>query len=147
MFRRYIALIAGIVAALVLAMLAQAAPQPAPEIIYTRTPRPRPTSTQKPELPVFGATIELYIEPTATSLWTVVQWQDRWGVWHDVEGWQGTTDDDKQVWWVARPDYRKGPFRWLVFQSPKGELLAISPSFNLPSSDGDSVQMKVSIAP
>jgi hypothetical protein len=63
------------------------------------TPHPKPAHT--PASTPTGATIALVLRfgplwPQANvawqDLWTVVQWQDRGGNWHDVEGWQGTPD-------------------------------------------------------
>lgn len=75
------------------------------------------------------------------DLWTVVQWRDNLGDWHDVLGWQGHLDDidvgeagqvvGEKRWWVAPADLGKGPFRWLVYQRRDGRLLAKSASFYL----------------
>jgi hypothetical protein len=122
--------------------------------LATLPPRPTavPTVTVTP-LPVYvppmvGGSIELRIPSAPAGLWTVVQWQDGLGGWHDVEGWQGTLVDGWQIWWVARRDFRKGPFRWIVYQDlTKGALLAVSQSFNLPTSDGDLVRVAASLKP
>jgi hypothetical protein len=91
-------------------------------------------------------TIELAVDPALAGLWTVVQWQDRLGGWHDVEGWQGTLDaDGKKTWWVDKTDLGKGPFRWKIVQD--GELLAASESFYLPGSRGEVVKVSVSLVP
>lgn len=108
-------------------------------------PRPvPPLATPAPKLSA-GA-IELHVTAAQTGLWTVVQWQDNLGDWHDVEGWQGTLDEgDVKVWWVARADLGKGPFRWLVTQG--GELVATSEAFYLPGSAGETTRVSVSLAP
>jgi hypothetical protein len=77
---------------------------------------------------------------------TVVQWQDAWGDWHDVEGWRGTLDGvsadvsgkivGHKTWWVAAKDLGKGPFRWQVYRCENGKLLATSAPFYLPGSQG-----------
>jgi hypothetical protein len=77
------------------------------------------------------------------DLWTGVQWQDPTGAWHDVEGWRGTLDEVKsdvegavtgyKTWWVGGEHMGEGPFRWLVYRSKGGRLLAASESFDLPS--------------
>jgi len=76
------------------------------------------------------------------ELWTVAQWQDNEGRWRDVEGWRGTldrvvVDEEEQVvgrktWWVAESDLGRGPFRWRVYRSQGGRLLATSDEFTLP---------------
>jgi hypothetical protein len=92
--------------------------------------------------------IELTVESAPAGLWTVVQWQDALGGWHDVEGWRGTLDEgDKKTWWVDKADYAKGPFRWVVYQGQGGDLLGTSESFYLPSGHGQIVTVEVSLAP
>ena len=106
-----------------------------------------PTPTPKPPKLPNGA-IELTVESAPAGLWTVVQWQDALGGWHNVEGWQGTLDEgDKKTWWVDKADYDKGPFRWVVYQGQGGDLLATSESFYLPSSHGQTVRVEVSLTP
>jgi hypothetical protein len=88
------------------------------------------------------------------DLWTVVQWQDAEGIWHDVEGWKGTLDDvtigeDGQVvghktWWVSKVHLGEGPFRWLVYQ--KSKRLALSETFHLPGSIGGTEFVQVVLA-
>jgi hypothetical protein len=108
-------------------------------------PLPTPTSavTPKPGLPPEGGLIELwiYFAPKET-LWTIVQWQDGLGNWHDVEGWRGAPDqDDKVIWWVASSDLGKGPFRWMVYQGQDGKLIAKSETFYLPHQAGEVVKV------
>jgi hypothetical protein len=87
------------------------------------------------------------------ELWTVVQWQDPYTeVWHDVEGWQGTLDGvtdglGKKTWWVASRDLDTGPFRWRVYRSEGGTLLATSEPFNLPGAVGAAVTVEVALTP
>ena len=108
-----------------------------------RWPTPQPTATPAP-LP--NDAIELTVTSAPKDLWTVVQWQDALGDWHDVGGWQGTLDaGDTKTWWVAREDYGKGPFRWALAQD--GELLAASESFYLPDSDGQIVKVLMTLEP
>ena len=74
-----------------------------------------------------------------------------------MQGWQGTLDrveaeDGSDVvgyktWWVGEDDLGKGPFRWLVYQSEGGRLLATSEPFDLPGSGGATVVVEVSLAP
>jgi len=82
------------------------------------------------------------------ELWTVVQWEDRAGNWHHVEGWQGTLDEvsdgqGRKVWWVADDDLGTGPFRWMVYQRRDGRLLIRSESFHLPHRVGEVVVVEV----
>ena len=90
------------------------------------------------------------------DLWTVVQWQDASGNWHDVEGWRGTFDDvviengaviAQKVWWVAQVDLGKGPFRWLVYRGQGSVLLARSTPFYLPGPTSGPTTVEVSLAP
>lgn len=78
--------------------------------------------------------------PPMQSAWTVVQWQDQAGKWHDVLGWQGTLDDmtagqGQKAWWVYHSDLGKGPFRWRVYRNQGGRLLVTSAPFMLPDRD------------
>jgi hypothetical protein len=82
------------------------------------------------------------------DLWTVVQWQDERGVWHDVESWQGSLDefsDDvgTKIWWAAKSDLSKGPFRWMIYQDKGGRLLEQSSEFYLPTFVGERVVVEV----
>jgi hypothetical protein len=38
----------------------------------------------------------------------------------------------QKKWWVAKPNFDAGPFRWVIYSSPGGKLLATSGSFQLP---------------
>jgi hypothetical protein len=79
------------------------------------------------------------------GIWTVVQWQDTFGDWHDVEGWQRTPDDGYQkTWWVAAKDLGTGPFRRAVNRIQSGRLLITSESFYLPEIPGQRVTVEVS---
>jgi hypothetical protein len=129
------------------ASLAQAAPSALP-------PRPTPATPTPVSVSAFTssgwAVIELHVQPAQADRWTVVQWQDALGGWHDVEGWRGTFDDisggvGKKIWWVARPDFGTGPFRWVIYQNQGGKLLAASEAFRLPSSENSAVVVQVSL--
>jgi hypothetical protein len=118
--------------------------QPLLVLALPSRPSPEPAVTSAPKLP--DGTIELTVESATAGLWTVVQWQDALGGWHDVEGWQGALDEgDKKMWWVAKADLGKGPFRWAVTHS--GERLATSELFYLPDSVGQTVKVSVSLVP
>ncbi len=125
---------------------------PRPTPVPTKTPTPAPSTSdslsqsERSEKPI-GAYIELSRPANGNGLWTVVQWQRSDGRWHDVEGWRGTFEEGKKVWWVASSDFGKGPFRWAVYQGQGGVLLGISPSFNLPTSGYQSAQIGVMLAP
>ena len=155
------ALIVSIVCTLLVVALLPSLTQAAPPALPPRPPNlpPRPTPQPAPSSLTFesesesesesdgGGHIELYVQPTQAGLWTIVQWQDNAGGWHDIEGWQGTLDEGhKKVWWVAPAESGKGPFRWAVYQSPKGKLLAQSESFYLPSA-GQTMRVEVPLAP
>ena len=152
------ALVAGILAGLVCILLASVLPpllaQAAPPI-STLPPRPAPVFPPRPTTPVppadeddepVGAYIELQAQGAPDGVWTVIQWQDSAGAWRDVEGWRSTLDEGgRRVWWVAGADFSKGPFRWAVYQSPDGDLLAESETFYLPNSAGETVTIEVSL--
>ena len=95
-----------------------------------------------------GAHIVLRVPSAPAGVWTIVQWQDSAGGWHDIDGWQGTLDEgDQKMWWLAPDLFGKGPFRWLVYQSPGGDkLLATSDSFYLPNSAGEKLRVEVSLS-
>ncbi|HOT93149.1 MAG TPA: hypothetical protein PLN71_16425 [Anaerolineae bacterium] len=117
----------------------------------TLTPTPAPPTATPPAIPPTaagpaGAAIWLRMQgrvddPRWQSLWTVVQWQDALGDWHDVEGWRGALDaavggEGRKVWWLPADLFGAGPFRWQVFAQPGGMLLATSEAFYLPESAG-----------
>ncbi|MCP4542915.1 MAG: hypothetical protein GY832_37830 [Chloroflexi bacterium] len=150
-----------------LPLAAQAAPSTIPPV-PTRPPTPTPTLVPVPPAPASasdaspdGSLIELQVKFPKTwskagihwqDLWTVVQWQDNRGIWHSVEGWQGTLNEvqgavGKKEWWVAGADLGKGPFRWLVYQSQGGGLFATSESFYLPANVGQLVLTEVEARP
>lgn len=99
------------------------------------------------------AHITAYISGLPVNSWLVVQWQDAAGAWHTVQGWQGNasslyadgelngwtptgTGTLFQQWSVVRANYGQGPFHWAVYSAPNGALLAVSPTFTLPTMDG-----------
>jgi hypothetical protein len=118
----------------------------------TAEPTPVPTATpvqDEPHNP--GATISLYVPDGLTTMWTVVQWQDAFGGWHDVDGWRGHLDDGQgqmKIWWVAPKDFNTGPFRWQVYSSDEnGRSLGNSETFNLPGGVNDIVYVQIDLAP
>lgn len=90
------------------------------------------TPASEQDEPTAGATIELRASTAPAAGWSVVQWQDAQGEWHDVER-----------WWVAPADFRKGPFRWVLYETRDGEQVAISHSFDLPRSPYEIVVVAV----
>jgi hypothetical protein len=131
-------------------LAAPSAPLP-PRPTFTPTPLPTLTPTptsSRPHRPLAGAHIVLYVQAAPAGLWTIVQWQDALGGWHDVQGWQGTLDDGYQkLWWVAEKDFSTGPFRWALYKSQGGALLAVSASFHLPGLTGETVMVEASLGP
>lgn len=92
------------------------------------------------------AYIELYVQPAPAGAWSVVQWQDSAGNWHDVEGWRGSlADSGIQRWVVEAKDFNTGPFRWVVTQGPSGSVAGGSSAFNLPAGANETVQVRVTL--
>ena len=137
-----------------------------PAALADLPPRPPTPAPPAPKAPVSGGEIELDVRFSPTWPWssfpwqslrTVVEWQDAWGMWHDVTGWQGGLDDatigetgtvvGKKVWWVASADLGRGPFRWLVFRGDEDQAAAVTDPFDLPSSDGQTVVVDVLLEP
>lgn len=103
---------------------------------------PRPTPAPAEATPPRGAEIELHVEGIIEGIWTIVQWEDAMGNWHDVGGWQGTLDEGNiKTWWVGETDLGTGPFRWLVTQ--EGNVLGISDAFYLPAFTGKKMSVLV----
>jgi hypothetical protein len=81
--------------------------------------------------------ITVFLPDAPAGSWVGVQWQELNGVWHDVEGWQGTMSvDDNGLqftqWTVLSENFGQGPFRWVVTE-PGGSVWGVSPSFTLPT--------------
>ncbi len=112
-------------------------------------------------LPREGALIGLHlgVAPSAAAsgvrwqeLWTIVQWQDGKGRWHDVKGWQAAPEalspgEARLEWAVAPDDLGKGPFRWVVLRGRGGDTVAASEPFMLPSEAGAVEQVEVIYSP
>lgn len=111
------------------------------------TPTPTSASTgDKDNGQGAGAHIELHVPNAPAGAWTVVQWQDSSGGWHDVEGWRGTLDaSGYRRWWVDAKDFGTGPFRWGVSQGPGGPALGASQPFSLPLEAGQVLLVAVSL--
>jgi hypothetical protein len=114
----------------------------------------RAVSAQAPERTPIASTpsapaatvgaIALHAPGAPATAWTVVQWGDPLGGWHDVEGWRGDLDEGQQkVWWVVGKDFGTGPFRWVVYHQAGGKVWATSRSFTLPAGAGQWVHVNV----
>lgn len=91
-----------------------------------------------------GGYIRLTVSPAQSKLWSVVQWQDAGGNWHDVEAWRGVIDQSQQMWWVAEKDFGTGPFRWVIYRDSGGEILAQSQQFFLPAANNQLIDVVIS---
>lgn len=93
-----------------------------------------------------GAYIELHVAYAPAGAWTVVQWQDSAGNWHNIDGWQTSLVTGNNIrWWVAPKDFGSGPFRWAVTEGPGGCLLAMSSPFTLPDEANEILRITVSL--
>lgn len=149
---------AWLILAICLALLiVPAALWPAPAAALPPRP-PRPTATPTPPAPTPSADrtliVLVFVSPAAMppatwqALWTGVQWQDAFGDWHDVAGWQGRLDEaaagvGKKAWAVADGHLGQGPFRWLIYARQGGDVVAASAPFYLPSAAGDIFEVRV----
>lgn len=94
-----------------------------------------------------GAHIQLQLPNGQPGAWTVVQWQDSAGNWHDVEGWQGVIEGNQKTWWVDAKDFRTGPFRWVVYAEQNGQILSQSNPFYLPTGATETVMVELPTKP
>ncbi len=121
--------------------LSQAGPTLPPRDPPTATPPPKKSSGK--DKPI-GAYIELQVQPGRAGLWSVVQWQNSAGGWHEVEGWRGTLEAGGNIrWWVAAKDFGTGPFRWIITEGSGGRLLGASQTFNLPNQANETLPVTV----
>jgi hypothetical protein len=144
-----------------LALWLPAFAQAAPSALPPRPPIPTPTPTSLPpaQSPTVMASIELHVRFGSKWSWetmtwqdlrTVVQWQDRLGNWHAVDGWRGAldefiNDEGCKVWWVAEDDFGSGPFRWAVTDGKSDKPIAASNSFNLPAHRNEQVLVEITL--
>ena len=94
-------------------------------------------------LPCFGncgdSKISALIGGLPSSIWITVQWQDGFGGWHTVDGWQGMASSVDangvlfQQWDISPDLFDRGPFRWALYTFQGGSLIGVSPSFNMPA--------------
>jgi hypothetical protein len=145
-----------------------APPQPAQADLPPRPTEipdtPEPTEEPAAAEPLPGSLIQLEVEfPVdwpwqeihGRTLWTMVQWQDVQGQWHDVEGWQGALDAitlasdgtaaGTKTWWLGRDNQGTGPFRWQIAVGRDGGVLAVTDPFHLPEVDGQLKTITVSL--
>jgi len=125
----------------------------------TITPTFTPTLTAVPGPSVHGGAIELNVQFLADApkdpawrdnLWTMVEWQDGLGNWHEVEHWKASLDEvksdgGKKIWFVAEEQFGRGPFCWLVSPSLESDPIAASPIFHLPDHAGVIVPVGVQV--
>ena len=122
-------------------VLAQFALMRAASVVTALPPRPTVAPTPRPDK---GGQIELQVEGAAADVWTLVQWQDAEGDWHDVDGWQGSLDDGRsKTWWVGEAHLGSGPFRWVVLG--ENNLTEISEPFDLPALPDEKVIVTISL--
>lgn len=79
---------------------------------------------------------------TQPGAWTVVQWQDGRGQWHDVEGWRGQASGGTIAWTVEEKDFGSGPFHWVAYQPQAGRIIGASYPFYLPGA-GETVRLEI----
>ncbi len=119
---------------------AQGSPLPTATPLGTPPPPPPANVYQPPA----GGTIILHVYDAPTNGWTVVQWQDANGGWHDVEGWRSQITDGYVGWWVDPANFSSGPFRWLLLDAAQGETVAVSDSFYLPGFVDEVILIEIS---
>lgn len=108
----------------------------------TATPWGTPAPTQVAPSAEGGTLIlQAYNAPAAG--WTVVQWQDANGGWHDVAGWQSQLTNGYVGWWVDPGNFAEGPFRWVMLASENGEMVDATEAFSLPGYSGDVVLVEM----
>ncbi len=97
---------------------------------------------QSAAVPVTSGAGEIAVTTTPGS-YTVVQWQDGAGNWHDVPGWRAHAPSGTVIWTVEAKDFGAGPFRWVSYTGAGGSVLGVSQTFMLPGA-GKRVQASVS---
>ncbi len=104
---------------------------------------PRPTPSPAPTPEKFSPAGAQLVLQTHAGPWSVVQWQDINGAWHDVDGWRGAVENGTVTWWVAPKDFGTGPFRWAVSLSAASEIVAAGEPFTLPAASNETVIVTV----
>lgn len=121
----------------------------APNVPLSRTPvsgtatSVSATSTAEAANAPRVGTILLVVSGAPAKAWTVMQWQDGLGGWHDVDGWRGDLDDGQKMWAVLEANFGQGPFRWVIYEKRDGKVWKTSESFFLPKSAGKWVEVVV----
>ncbi len=113
----------------------------------TDGPADRPPVTTPTAQPAHEdlSAIQLNAAGAPATAWTVMQWQDGLGGWHDVDGWRGEFDPDGfKTWRFPAQHFGTGPFRWQVFASKGGALWGVSEAFRLP--DGRDQMLTVNVS-
>ena len=132
--RLAVSLSAGLAVLFLLASLLMSSGRTAAAEPPPRTPVSATQTAQAANAAPGVAAIMLRAPGAPSTAWTVVQWQDGLGGWHDVDGWRGDLDAGQQkVWWVLGKDFNTGPFRWVVYDQRDGKVWAISEPFTLPA--------------
>ncbi len=130
-------IVVGVAAGWVTAAQAQTDSPAGRPPVFTATPEPTRVSLSAIRLSGAGA---------PATAWTVMQWQDGLGGWHDVEGWRGEFDPDGfKTWRFPEQHFGTGPFRWQVFDRRGGDLWGVSQPFRLP--DGRDQMLDLTITP
>lgn len=119
-------------------------PTEEPPVVVVIEKEPSPTRITL-SLDLTSEAVGKGVDPRA--LWTVVQWQDALGDWHDVEGWVGPLDTidvthGEKSWGVVRRNLGESPFRWLVYTKQGGTLVAATAAFALPASSGKTLTVQ-----
>jgi len=80
-----------------------------------------------------GGYIALHIKPYHQEYWSEVEWTDKAGVWHVVEGWRSQSRQGIVRWFVEPKDFGKGLFRFHIYERENGLSLGVSEPFHLPT--------------
>lgn len=109
--------------------------------VYAGLP-PRPTLDQPAAAVPTDPGGYIVLTGFAAPVYTEVEWRGLTDDWYVVEGWRTETATDQVKWFVRESDFRKGPFRWRVYDRNGGRLLGTSQPFMLPAFRGDLVEVK-----
>lgn len=113
----------------------------------TPSPTPTPVEYKRAASESTGAFIKLAVQPAIPGLWTAVQWQGATGAWYLVEGWQGPLErDGTRSWWVPGTLFGDGPFRWVIYDKPGGEVIEVSAPFYLPRIANRAIKVDVTLS-
>ncbi len=108
------------------------------------SPPPQTSLELIPSIQMPGGYFGVQVSSAKKGYWTVVQWQDPEGNWHNSDAWQGELDGNKQkLWWVAESDFGRGPFRWVIYESHEGVELVRSSPFYLPGGPSEAIMIEI----